>query len=610
MVRRSRTTRRRRRPVRRPARRSVHGVGRIRVVFAGILLVIAIIIVRLYSLQVVHGEEYRKQAAAQYTLRAQLDPSRGAIIAREKDTLYPLAINKAFALVYVVPRDIAPENREAVVSFLTDVLGDRVDKAVVRAKVSKQDDPYEVIARRVDDELAERIRADAPSGVSVQEEIFRYYPAGETAAQTVGFVGSDGETYRGRYGIEASFDNFLRGTAGYVEQSRDAAGRWMTLTRRIKQAARDGYDVILTIDYGVQYAVENILRAARERTGARRAMAVVLRPSDGAILAMASTPGFDPNAYNTVDDIGVFRNPIVSDAYEAGSVVKPITMAIGLDAGVITPETTYKDTGAVVSGGYTIRNAQEKVYGVQTMTQVLEKSINTGVIYVERRVGHQRFADMFARFGFGEHTDIRLPAEASGTIRNLRPPYRDVQFYTASFGQGVTMTLLQMAQAYAVIANDGMMMRPRVVSELRDGERTVQSFPPEERRRVISVESARAVREMLGSVVENQYFRRVKIPGYTIGGKTGTAQVARRGATGYREKETIHSFMGIAPLNTPQFVVAVRLDAPTSAPWSFYTAAPTFREIVQFLFSYYNIEPTEPVEFYQPSDDHSDDVQQ
>ncbi len=566
---------------------------RIAIVGGVVGVVLCGIVVRLYFLQIVHGADYRAKAAAQYEQKLALMPARGTVYAQTRDDVYPLAINKTFGTVYLVPKNIAPERFDAVVALLRDALGD-IDEARVRAKLAKRDDPYEVVARRVEDDAVAKIRDAVEPGVYVRNEVLRYYPAGDIAAQTIGFVGSDGKRWRGMYGLEAAFEAQLAGTRGFVNQRRDAFGRWITLTDRVKRDAQDGVDIVTTLNYDVQFAVEEIVRDAVKQYGARSGAAIVMQP-DGAVLAMAAFPSFDPNAYGTVEDIARFRNPIVADPYEAGSVFKPLTMAIGIDAGVITPESTYTDTGAVSIGGYTIKNAQDKVYGVRTMTEVLEHSINTGVIHVERLVGHERFAAYVARFGFGEKTGIALPGEAAGTIRNLRPPIKPIQFYTASFGQGITMTMVQLAQAFAVIANDGMLVRPRIVAVLQRDGAVIERFAPEERRRVLRADTARAVRAMMTAVVENKYTRRVKINGYRIAGKTGTAQVAKRGARGYRDAETIHSFVGIVPSDAPQFVVVVRLDAPTTSPWSFYTAAPTFRRIAAFLLSYYNVEPTEEV---------------
>ncbi len=569
--------------------------NRVRFLLFVTLLIISGIIYRLWFLQISQRDVYRTQADGQHMIDAEIVPDRGTIYLQDGDGLYPAATNKDFGLVYIVPKDISEDSYDDVIRILKDILGqESVDEDIVRAKLAKRNDPYEVIARRVDSDISQRIVDANILGLRVIPEVYRFYPSGEIAGQVIGFVGSDGKKYRGRYGIEASFDRELTGERGRVQQMRDANGRWIALTDRVKKSARNGMDIVLTIDHAVQYEVEKILQETVQRHGADSGSIIAMRP-DGTILAMANQPRFDPNAYNKVDDISVYRNPIVSEAYESGSVVKPITMAMGIDMGLVRPESTYTDTGVISIGGYHIRNSEDKVYGLQTMNRVLEESINTGVIYVERLVGHAQFAQYFEKFGFGSVSGIELPGEASGNIRNIKPPIKPIQFYTASFGQGVTMTLLQLAQSYAVIANGGMLMQPRIVDRMIDSDGREEVREPVEVRRVIRDESARDVRAMLERVVLNGHGKRAAVPGYRVGGKTGTAQVAKRDAQGYDDSVTIGSFAGIAPIEQPEFVVVVRIDNPKDVQWAESTAAPAFQRVMSFLLDYYNILPTEEI---------------
>ncbi len=550
---------------------------------------------RLWFLQFTNADEYKMRANHQHIAEAEIVPQRGTIFIHDGGELYPVATNKSFGLVYVSPKDVALKDHDRIIALLKEKLGETViDEKRVRAKLAKSHDPYEVIAHRVDEDIAQSIADAKIAGLHITPEVYRFYPAGKTAAQTIGFVGSDGKHYRGRYGIEQTFENVLAGEKGYVRQLRDAAGRWIALTDRVKQSAQNGADVILTIDHAVQYETEKILEDAVTKHGADSGSIIVMRP-DGTILAMANVPRFDPNVYGSVEDISVYRNPIISDAYESGSVMKAITMAIGIDTGVVTPQSTYVDTGVVKIGGYDIRNSEDKVYGLQTMTQVLDESINTGVIHVERLVGHQRFAEYMERFGFGSKTGIDLPGESAGNLRNLKPPIKPIQFYTASFGQGITVTLLQLAQSYAAIANGGMLMAPRIVDRIisSDGQETLR--PPREMHRVIREETARSVRGMLESVVLNGHGKRAKIPGYRVGGKTGTAQVAKRNAQGYDSGITIGSFAGMAPIENPQFIVVTRINNPKDVQWAESTAGPVFQKVMHFLLDYYNVPPTEPI---------------
>ncbi len=321
----------------------------------------------------------------------------------------------------------------------------------------------------------------------------------------------------------------------------------------------------------------------------------MLEPKTGKILAMASVPQFNPNEYGKTEDIGLFMNPLVSLPYESGSVMKPITMAIGIEEGKVHPGTEFVDTGVVSEAGYNIQNAEGKVYGRSTMTKVLEESINTGVMYVERLVGHSAFRDRLRSFGFGSKTGIRLPAEHAGNLRNLDNLKSTIQFLTASFGQGVTVTPLQLAAAYGALANDGILMKPQIVDRIIDRDGKARPIEPEEVRRVLSQETSKEMGEMLRSVVVNGHGKRADVPGYLVGGKTGTAQVAKTGSKGYDENITIGSFVGYAPINDPRFVVVVKFDNPRDVQWAESSAAPTFGAIMRFLLSYAKVPTTEPI---------------
>ena len=563
---------------------------RFSIVILFILCTAIIIIARLAVLQVARHGDYQALARGQHETLEELVPQRGTIYAQNKDTRYPLAINRAYSMAYAVPRDVT--DSEKTVIILTSVLG--LDEQVVREKISKPDDLFEILKHRLSPEEERRLTESNLDGIHLSPEYFRYYPGGELAAQVVGFVGSDGQEYRGRYGMEASFENTLHGQKGVLQQERAAGGGWISIGDRLLMPAQDGPDILLTINYPVQYEVERILRAAVETHRADSGSAVVLSPQDGKIIAMASVPSFNPNNYNTVEDIARFVNPIVSHAYEPGSVFKPITMAIGIDHGVVTPDTTYVDTGQVVEAGYTITNAEGKVYGKSTMTNVLEESINTGVIHVEKLLGNTVFADYVRQFGFGEKTGIALPGESPGNMRNLAETKRDIQFFTASFGQGISVTPLQLAVAYGALANGGVLMTPQIVEKMTYADGREDSIAPQQRQRVIREETARTMGEMLRNVVVNGHGKRADVPGYRVGGKTGTAQVAKSDAKGYDDGATIGTFAGYAPLDDPRFVVVVKIDNPKDVIWAESSAAPTFGKIMRYLLQYYDVPPTEP----------------
>ncbi|PID52779.1 MAG: hypothetical protein CR972_00285 [Candidatus Moraniibacteriota bacterium] len=567
--------------------------SRASIVFGFFFLFFVIIITKLYFVQVYLHEKYANMAFKQQTVEKSISSSRGEIFLNDKDDIYSLGVNKEYFIAYLSPRDILNENIEKVAGEVSSVFD--ISHGDVMQKLEKRHDAYEIVKRKLEREEKERIEKMEIEGLYFLPEYYRFYPGGSLASHVVGFVGSDGEKYVGRYGIEAYLNDELQGNDGRVLQKRDARGGWLTNTERIISDKKDGVDVYLTIDYTVQYEVEGILEEAIEKFDADSGSIIVMEPKTGKILALANYPTFAPNHYNEVDDISVFRNHAISDEYESGSVFKPITMAIGLDDEKISPDTTYVDTGSVKVAEYTIKNSENKVYGLQTMTQVLEESINTGVIYVERLVGNKKFKEYVERFGFGVPTGIELPAEANGNISNLKHLKRDVEFYTASFGQGITMTPLQLVSAYGAMANGGFLMKPQIIEKKVYADGTEEVIEPYQIHRVISETASKKIGEMLRSVVVKGHGKRADVPGYLIGGKTGTAQVAKVDEKGYDDSQTIGTFAGYGPINDPRFAIVVRIDNPKEVIWAESSAAPTFGKVMKYLLDFYKIAPTEKI---------------
>ena len=565
------------------------GAGRMRSLIAIIFFVGALLVFRLYFIQVASHDKWVAIAENQHNAYQELIADRGEVYMRDGEGRYPLAVNREYSLAYVVPRDVIEKDHVAL--ELSRILG--VDAALIREKLALPDDPFEIIKKRLTDDEVRQIKEARLEGVALIPEKYRYYPAGELAAQVVGFASLGENGGAGGYGIEASQDSRLRGQSGGVSQEKDAAGRWIPLSDRDLVSATNGDNLVLTLDRVIQYETEKILREAIELYAADGAAAIVMDPHTGAILAMASQPQFDPNEYSKVEDYSVFLNPALSFSYEPGSIMKPITMAIGIEEGKVSPHTEYVDTGVVQEAGYAIRNSEDKVYGRSTMTTVLDQSINTGVIFVEKQVGNQIFKEYFERFGFGEKTGIALPAELAGNTRNLKNTRSDIGFFTAAFGQGITVTPLQMTAAYAALANGGTLYKPQIIERIIRADGSEEKVAPQAVRRVLSVETSQAMGEMLRSVVVNGHGKRADVPGYQVGGKTGTAQVAKSDTQGYADGLSIGSFVGYAPINDPRFVVLVKLDNPKNVEWAESSAAPAFGRIMKFLLEYAKIKPTE-----------------
>lgn len=552
----------------------------------------AILILRLFTLQVLAHGFYNTLAAGQYEISERLLPTRGEILARDRfsgDRLFPLATNQNLSLVYAVPKRI--EKPEDAAKTLAPLLG--LDVTDILPRLQKTDDLYEPLKHYVDDATKATIEALKLNGIEFAKESQRYYPEKNIGSQLLGFVGYQGDERRGQYGLEAAFNDELAGKPGMLRAEQDAAGRWITVTNRMLEEAQDGDNLILTIDRTVEYTVCTKLDEAVQRHGASSGSAIVMDPKTGAILAMCGSPDYDPNAYNEVQDIKTFSNSAIQ-TYEPGSIFKSFTMAAALDQGKVTPTTTYDDTGSVEVGGFTIKNSDGKAHGTQTMTQVLEASLNTGAIFASQQVGPEAFYDYVQRFGFGSATGVELGGESAGNLGELASG-RDVYTATASFGQGITVTPLQIAAAYSAIANGGKLYKPYVIDEVVKSNDYRVKTEPTLVRQVIDPKTATTLSAMLVNVVKNGHGQRAGVPGYFIAGKTGTAQIPRTDGPGYDPNRTIGSFAGFGPVEDPRFVIVVKIVDPRDVQFAESTAAPLFGEIAKFLMNYYEVPPTVPV---------------
>ncbi|MDP3727396.1 MAG: penicillin-binding protein 2 [bacterium] len=551
------------------------------------LVLLGAVAARIFSLAIVQHRDFVLAARRQHQLVKVLPPLRGGISAQDlAGRLVPLAIQKTFFTLVAVPKDVPDPAASA--AALAGILGG--DRAPIEAKLRKRDDPYEVIARKLGEGAAERIRTLGMAGLRLEEAQQRVYPQGTLAASVVGFVNSNEENgEEGAYGIERQFQSYLAGERGFFEGEKDAGGSWVALGRRILNPPLDGDGVVLTIDPNIQHRVEEELALALKKWGGESGVAIVLEPKTGRILALASHPTFDPNSYSREKDFSVFRMPAIDSQFELGSVFKPITMAAGIQEGVVTATTTYRDPGSVRVNGFTISNFDGRSHGVQTMTEVLEQSLNTGAMFVGERLGKERFLDAIRRFGFGEKTGIDFPGEVAGDISNLDEK-RDVDFATASFGQGIAITPLQIASAIGAIANHGVLMRPYVVEKILTASGGAIEYHAQEVRRVVSPEAAETVSKMLVSVVRKGYDNRAGVPGYFVAAKTGTANIPRKDGRGYSD-DVIHTFVGYAPAFDPKFLVLIQMNRPTGNRFAANTLAAPFHNLAEFILNYYQVPP-------------------
>lgn len=563
----------------------------VRLVFFIFLLVIGW---RLFQLQVLSAGHYQDLAQGQHELYSQLIPERGEVYIQDplaQSKLAPAAVNRQRHLIYGVPKDIGDPAQAA--KTLAVALG--MPEEDLFRMLNKPGDPYEPIQHAVSDELRDKVLALGIKGISTLPESVRTYPEGERLGQVLGFVGYAGDKREGQYGIEGTWEEELAGTQGMLRSEKDAAGGLIAVGERDIVPAVDGADLVLTIDKNIQFRACGALARAVTKHDAVGGSIVIIEPATGAVRALCNVPSFDSNTYAQVTDISRFGNSAVSVAYEPGSVFKPITMAAALESGAVTPDTTYLDTGEIKIGPDTIRNSDNKAHGTQNMTQVLEESLNTGAIFAMRQAGVKRFTEMVRAFGFGELTGIDLPHEQPGNLKALAQK-QEIYAATSSFGQGITATPLQLATAFAAVANGGKLMKPYIVAEVRKSSGEVRVTKPEFVREVISPQVASTLSGMLVSVVERGHGKRAGVAGYYVGGKTGTAQVPFLDKPGYDPNKNIGTFVGFAPVDAPRFAMVVKVNEPKGLSFAESSAAPVFGEVAKYLLEYYQVPPTRPVQ--------------
>lgn len=453
------------------------------------------------------------------------------------------------------------------------------------------------LQRRLTPDQSAQVRAlkldcvkEDSSCVYLLPEPQRVYPNGNFAAQLLGFANWE---LTGVYGLEQRYNDELGGTPGRVRAEYDVAGNVIAVGQHELVPAVDGLDMTLTIDGGVQRSAEQQLDKVMREQNATGGTVIVMDVQTGAILAMVSRPSFDPNTFSTADP-AVYSDPAVSALYEPGSTMKVLTMAIGLSTGAITPKSIFYDApGYLKIDGYTIKNLYGATYGHESMTEILQHSSNLGSAWIAQQTGPDQFYTKLREFGIGTPTGVDLPGEEAGIVNwSDNPDWRPINLSTNAYGQGITVTPIQMLTAVAAVANGGKLMRPYVVKELRQGDRVIRTVEPQVVRQVVSPEVSRQVVGMMTDVVDNVSYPWVALPGYAVGSKSGTAQIPAPGGGYEPEDHTIGSLIGIGPAGNPRFAVLVKIDRPQQDPLGGHIAGPPVRDILSDLFTLYGIPPT------------------
>ncbi len=546
---------------------------------------------RLVELQIIDHQRYAAEARVTHIAQETLSDRRGALLDRNG---YPLAGSEDSFDVMVEKRawkDAAAAAEAAnAIGQIAGVSASELVSTVDSAEI------FEIaVARGLTYEQAKAIRELGLPGVRLLESSRRVYPEGNLAAQLLGFVGRDEV---GLSGLEADLESVLGGTKGTVTYEHDGLGNQLALGDRREVAPQPGANVVLTIDRYVQRLAERELGQVIKQHEATGGTIIVVQPKTGQILAMASRPTADVTNPDLSDEskLALFRNRAITDTYEPGSVFKLVTMAAALDLGLVGPYTPWYDEGVFRADSWSIRNWDFSANGDQTVTQILSKSLNTGAAWLSSLAGPEQFYSYVDKFGFGKPTGVGLSGEAAGRVRtpeNDPDNWRPVDLATNSFGQGISVTPLQIAMAVATIANDGLAMKPQIVQEIAyPGYR--QTVPPESTGQVIAPETARTLRQMMGVVVDGISPSYLDVHGYRVGGKTGTANLVADDGN-YKPDAYISSFVGIAPLDDPVLAVLVKIDEPKGVPWGTVVAAPAFGRLVEATLAYMKIPPTEGV---------------
>jgi len=546
------------------------------------LVIFALIICRLFYWQVVRAQELSILGQEQYDEQVVSQAQRGEIKTSDGFTI---AADKLAYLVYTNPKVVKDKQNEA------DVLGKLLDiKSATISALLNVDKFWVPITSDVDSSVKEKISAKNLPGVGFQPETVRYYPEASMAAHMLGFLGKDiNGNDAGYFGLEGYYNRLLSGKNGYAVVVHDAAGHPILAKMNDSTVKVDGSDLILHIDRRIQFVLDQTLKDGIQKYGAKSGMAAVMDPKTGGILAMSSFPTYDPSSFQDYSE-NLYSDPFITSTYEPGSTFKPIVMSAALDAGLIQPNTQCNIcSGPVQIGGYAIHTWNDQYFPNTTMTDVIVHSDNTGMVFVGEKLGLDRMLNYLQSFGIGDTTGIDLQGEEAPEL-HPKDQWYPIDFATASFGQGIVVTPIELLDAIGAIANDGKRMEPQVVAAIQTPDGKTIPIPPKEINQPISATTAKVMTQIMVDAVNNGEAQFYRLKGYDIAGKTGTASIPVAGH--YDPTKTIASFVGFAPANDPKFVMLVVLDEPSASIWGSETAAPIFFNVAKDILMYDGIPPS------------------
>ena len=562
-------------------------------VLCGLFIAIALLlIVRLYLVQVVHGASYKQEGTAQYI---QTDPDtagRGDIYFTTKDgTLVSAAVSQSGYSIAINSKLLA--NPSVVYAKLNAVTP--IAESSFMAIAGNPGSSFALIASHLTDAQAAKIQKLNIPGVIISPDMWREYPGGVLAAQALGFLGYDGTstTRVGEYGLERQYNSVLsQSSAGlYVNPFAEIFSNIENIITTDPHA--DQGSIVTSIEPTVQAHLETVLNDVMQKYSTQFDGGIVMDPHTGEIYAIAGLPAYDPNNYGSADNQIYYQDRLVEGRYEMGSIMKPLTMAAGIDSGAVTLSSTYNDTGCITISNDKVCNFDFKARGVIPMQQILSQSLNVGASYVATKMGYPTFTTYMKSYGFGQKTGIDLPNEVSGNISNLDDGQGPaVNFDTASFGQGITVSPIEMIRALAVLANQGALPDPHVVTAIQYDSGITRTIPVTQGPQVIKPATADTVTNMLTTVFDNALLKGIfKQAHYSFAAKTGTAQIPMPGGGYYPGSVYLHSFFGYFPAHDPRFIIFLFAWKPQGQEYASATLAQPFMDIAQFLINYYNIPP-------------------
>jgi cell division protein FtsI/penicillin-binding protein 2 len=560
---------------------------RITIIITGVAILGGIIVVRLFMLQVIQSSSYRERAERQYVTPATSVFDRGSIYFTSKDgtTVAAATIQDGFKAAINPAQVKDPDQLFKAVSDVTPV-----DQTDFFNSVSKKNDPYEEIAKHLNTDQADKLTSQKLPGLTLYRDKWRYYPGGSLAAKAVGFVSyKNDNTLVGNYGLEQYYNDVLSRNSSefYVNFFAEIFANIQSSV--FKNSTATG-DIVTSIEPSVEAQLEQTVADVRNKWSSESVGGIVMDPYTGEIVAMAQVPTFDLNNYGAEKDAGIYSNPFVQNVYEMGSIVKPLIMAAAIENNVVTPETTYTDNGSVVIGGKTIYNFDKVGRGPNTsMQDVLNQSLNTGMIFVQQKMGKPMFKDyLLNRYKLGQKTGIDLPGEVNGIVSGLNGD-NDVNYSNAAFGQGIATTPINIVRGFASLANGGYLVTPHLATAIDQEDGTIKKLDYPKSGPLLKPETLKTIDNMLIHVVDDGYHRAMK--SYTVAAKTGTAQIARPNGGGYYTDRNLHSMIGFFPATNPKYVLYMYDYYPKHVLYSIQTLGDPFFSMVQFLTNYYNIPP-------------------